>query len=191
MGEDQPRRRASASRKNCDPVSPQSGYQFQDATDLQATTAATRTNFSTQQCCSNIAIVVVITILCLFTTLYALTGQWRQPHSDLTDFLIGDSYNAEGEDTIGILLHPEDHVSRNPGIVNLHWTITSGFRAPDGVKKRVYLINGMFFISHQSIALSHISNMENVILGHVRVCFGCHACGISSLLAICTRHVRN
>lgn len=40
------------------------------------------------------------------------------------------------------VLHPEDHVFRNPRTLHYHWVITAGFRAPGGVKKRVYLING-------------------------------------------------
>ncbi|KAL2006773.1 hypothetical protein VTN00DRAFT_9441 [Thermoascus crustaceus] len=41
-------------------------------------------------------------------------------------------------------LHPEDHVFREPVIQHLDWRITSGDRRPDGVKKRVYLINDLF-----------------------------------------------
>jgi hypothetical protein len=42
-----------------------------------------------------------------------------------------------------IALHPEDHVSREPKTLNLTWNITRGSRSPDGVKKLVYLINGI------------------------------------------------
>jgi hypothetical protein len=40
------------------------------------------------------------------------------------------------------LLHPGDHVNRAPSTIRLTWKITAGTRAPDGVEKRVYLING-------------------------------------------------
>ncbi|CAI7671704.1 unnamed protein product [Penicillium discolor] len=43
-----------------------------------------------------------------------------------------------------IELHPEDHVHRPAATQYLDWRVTSGFRRPDGVLKRVYLINGLF-----------------------------------------------
>jgi hypothetical protein len=42
-------------------------------------------------------------------------------------------------------LHPQDHVYRKPRTIYQHWVITKGFRAPDRVKKLVYLINGKKF----------------------------------------------
>ena len=45
---------------------------------------------------------------------------------------------------LGIELHPEDHVSRQPSTITHHWNITSGIRYPDGVKKAVYLVNELF-----------------------------------------------
>jgi len=39
-------------------------------------------------------------------------------------------------------LHPEDHIFRYPTTIHYIWRVTSGIRFPDGVKKRVYLING-------------------------------------------------
>lgn len=41
-------------------------------------------------------------------------------------------------------LHPEDHVFRNPTTHIFHWRVTAGQRRPDGVLKRVYLINDAF-----------------------------------------------
>ncbi|KAJ5207777.1 hypothetical protein N7449_002156 [Penicillium cf. viridicatum] len=43
-----------------------------------------------------------------------------------------------------IELHPEDHVYRPAATQYLDWRVTSDFRRPDGVLKRVYLINGLF-----------------------------------------------
>ncbi|CRL29634.1 Cupredoxin [Penicillium camemberti] len=43
-----------------------------------------------------------------------------------------------------IQLHPEDHVYRPAATQYLDWRVTSDFRRPDGVLKRVYLINGLF-----------------------------------------------
>lgn len=42
----------------------------------------------------------------------------------------------------GIELHPEDHAYRDPGIQHLHWALSSEEIRPDGVLKRVHLING-------------------------------------------------
>lgn len=41
-------------------------------------------------------------------------------------------------------LHPEDHVFRSPSTIHHTWNITADFRRPDGVLKRVHLINGEF-----------------------------------------------
>ncbi|KAJ5945277.1 hypothetical protein N7516_005445 [Penicillium verrucosum] len=43
-----------------------------------------------------------------------------------------------------IELHPEDHVYRPAATQYLNWRVTSDFRRPDGVSKRVYLINDLF-----------------------------------------------
>lgn len=40
------------------------------------------------------------------------------------------------------LLHPEDHVSRDAETRRYSWNITKAIRAPNGVKKEVFLING-------------------------------------------------
>ena len=41
-----------------------------------------------------------------------------------------------------IELHPEDHSRRDPVTQHLDWLVTSDSLRPDGVLKRVYLING-------------------------------------------------
>lgn len=41
-----------------------------------------------------------------------------------------------------IELHPEDHIYRNPSTQHHDWVVTADHRRPDGVLKRVYLING-------------------------------------------------
>lgn len=61
----------------------------------------------------------------------------------------GQVYNihdesGDDEQLLGIKLHPEDHVSRSAKTLTFHWDITSDYRAPDGVKKEVYLVNGQF-----------------------------------------------
>jgi FtsP/CotA-like multicopper oxidase with cupredoxin domain len=44
--------------------------------------------------------------------------------------------------SVNNILHPRDHVFRRPKTIRYQWVVTAAFRAPDGVKKRVYLING-------------------------------------------------
>ncbi|KAK5688636.1 hypothetical protein LTS10_000614 [Elasticomyces elasticus] len=41
-------------------------------------------------------------------------------------------------------LHPEDHAFRPPTVLEHNWTISTGFRRPDGVLKQVYLVNDAF-----------------------------------------------
>ncbi|OJJ45719.1 hypothetical protein ASPZODRAFT_68692 [Penicilliopsis zonata CBS 506.65] len=43
-----------------------------------------------------------------------------------------------------IELHPEDHIYREPITQYLNWNISSSFRRPDGVLKRVFTINDLF-----------------------------------------------
>ncbi|PKY09188.1 hypothetical protein P168DRAFT_301744 [Aspergillus campestris IBT 28561] len=45
-----------------------------------------------------------------------------------------------------IQLHPEDHIHRAPTTQHLDWTVTAEGIRPDGVLKRVYLINGAFLL---------------------------------------------
>ncbi|TVY83468.1 Laccase-2 [Lachnellula suecica] len=48
------------------------------------------------------------------------------------------------ESGISIPLHPEEHISRAPRTIQYRWDITQGYQSPDGVRKLVYLINGVF-----------------------------------------------
>ncbi|EED18309.1 laccase, putative [Talaromyces stipitatus ATCC 10500] len=41
-------------------------------------------------------------------------------------------------------LRPEDHIHRGAITQTLNWSVTAGQRRPDGVDKRIYLINDMF-----------------------------------------------
>ncbi|OOF95289.1 multicopper oxidase [Aspergillus carbonarius ITEM 5010] len=43
-----------------------------------------------------------------------------------------------------IELHPENHVYRNPVAQHFNWEVTADYVRPDGVLKRVYLVNGLF-----------------------------------------------
>lgn len=101
---------------------------------------------SSQQHWSALSTLLVLSSLLLFA-FYVRVGQWKGGRSQIGDFLAGKIDDPEGMPSLGIVLHPERHRSRNASIITLHWTVTSDFRAPDGVKKRVLLINGNFCIS--------------------------------------------
>ncbi|KAM3430332.1 hypothetical protein MY4824_007744 [Beauveria thailandica] len=45
---------------------------------------------------------------------------------------------------VAIPLHPQLHMNRDVETLHLDWVITTGIRSPDGVQKRVYLVNGEF-----------------------------------------------
>lgn len=49
-------------------------------------------------------------------------------------------HDVAGEDRF--TLHPEQHVFRQPHKIRLEWNVTKESRAPDGVSKDIYLING-------------------------------------------------
>ncbi|GJN72156.1 hypothetical protein PLICBS_006228 [Purpureocillium lilacinum] len=53
------------------------------------------------------------------------------------------SHHSES-DQLAIRLHPDKHAARAPTTLTLDWNITRGVRAPDGVEKPVYLVNGAF-----------------------------------------------
>lgn len=46
------------------------------------------------------------------------------------------------ERDLKFMLHPEEHVSRDPCIRKFSWNITKETIAPNGVEKNVFLING-------------------------------------------------
>ncbi|QUC19070.1 uncharacterized protein UV8b_03311 [Ustilaginoidea virens] len=62
-----------------------------------------------------------------------------------------DAYHADSnlcplgtESDDRFALHPEQHIYREPRTIHQRWSITRQLQRPDGVLKRVYLINGQF-----------------------------------------------
>lgn len=62
-----------------------------------------------------------------------------------------DAYHADSnlcplgtESDDRFALHPEQHIYREPRTIRQRWSITRQLQRPDGVLKRVYLINGQF-----------------------------------------------
>jgi hypothetical protein len=118
-----------------------------DATTAQPSMTTAKSKPTQEQRCSKFSIILFVASLILFS-IYASHGRWRDPQSNVSDFLDHLADDAVDDDSLGIILHPEEHRSRDSVIITLHWTITSDFRAPDGVKKRVYLINGNCSVSY-------------------------------------------
>lgn len=100
--------------------------------------------------------IIIGSLLVVLSTFFVLFLQWNSGvvnvlHMNLPQPVNGDT-NAETDVSnpasvhsmrdLKILLHPEDHVSRETQVTYLSWNITSGDIAPDGVVKRVLLING-------------------------------------------------
>ena len=110
--------------------------------------------------------VLLLASLLLFA-LYVSAGRWKGARSHIGDFLAGTSDEPAEIPSLGIVLRPENHRLRDAGIITLHWTITSDFRAPDGVKKKVYLINGNICTSYLLELLSILPRRKLFISSHL------------------------
>ncbi|PHH89362.1 hypothetical protein CDD83_6208 [Cordyceps sp. RAO-2017] len=51
---------------------------------------------------------------------------------------------APDQKQMAFALHPEQHATRQTTTLTFNWTVTLEMRAPDGVEKQVYLVNGQF-----------------------------------------------
>lgn len=87
-------------------------------------------------------------ITCLFV-LFVFWSQWSTPDLLKTINLVNisnvhdqDEPGSAGITPQGIELHAEDHAYRDPETQYLDWTLSSENIRPDGVLKRVHLING-------------------------------------------------
>jgi hypothetical protein len=89
--------------------------------------------------------VLIITPLVLSIVLFIV---YFQDVAKPLDLLAGNTTksliteNAKLKRDLGIFLHPEDHISREPNVLHFSWNITKATIAPDGVEKNVFLING-------------------------------------------------
>lgn len=87
---------------------------------------------------------IVVFAIASLTLLSSVPGASRTVHQLWTNHSSPDSNDnhAPGDgDGLGIPLYPLEHSNREPVTIHQHWRITSDFRRPDGVLKRVYLIN--------------------------------------------------
>lgn len=94
--------------------------------------------------------VFIIGAVCVLLTYFLLTKKSKNSFPLPAPFLkTATSTDAGSASQQGVLntavLHPEHHVHRAPTTLHLRWNITLENRAPDGVSKPVYLINGILF----------------------------------------------
>ncbi|QIW99401.1 hypothetical protein AMS68_004919 [Peltaster fructicola] len=93
-----------------------------------------RTPTSRNQLTSLLTIVVATTVLLAFSL--ALYARWQPSGASLPKNIISNS--------VPFKLDPSRHSSRGPATLTYHWRISSDERRPDGVLKRVFLINEEF-----------------------------------------------
>lgn len=63
----------------------------------------------------------------------------------ITSYGAREQFSENGQDTpLAYRLHAQEHVSRPSTTLVFRWNVTAGLRSPDGVEKRVYLINGKY-----------------------------------------------
>jgi hypothetical protein len=103
-----------------------------------------------------------VILLCpLISCLFVLLVFWRQYSTPLKS--IGPVNTSHGHHQTdlhtpeialpGIELHSEEHSYRDAKTLHLDWTLSSGDLRPDGVLKRVHLING----KDQPVILSKVA----------------------------------
>lgn len=84
----------------------------------------------------------LLTLLAAIFSIFAIVLVLLARFSGSVDILAIPS----GKDNSGqhdhFRLHPEDHIFRTSTTIRQQWNITSDIRRPDGVSKRVYVING-------------------------------------------------
>lgn len=90
------------------------------------------------------AVYLIILTAALFSFLFFQTHSHGQKVHILPN-QVGHTPNpAIHVSDLAHLLHPGEHADRAPANVKLTWQITTGIRSPDGVEKKVYLINDAF-----------------------------------------------
>ncbi|OJJ74461.1 hypothetical protein ASPBRDRAFT_171585 [Aspergillus brasiliensis CBS 101740] len=84
-------------------------------------------------------------ILLLFLTQISQSGplQGLIPFGDSNSQIHSITHNPDTSRPL-IKLHPENHIYRDPTTQHLDWVVTADHLRPDGVLKRVYLVNGLF-----------------------------------------------
>ncbi|KUJ20809.1 uncharacterized protein LY89DRAFT_611217 [Mollisia scopiformis] len=91
--------------------------------------------------CYSVTVVVLVIGIYTWLNIGPYHDVLRIPQYNLEQAAAGLDHERAN---LAIVLRPEEHVEREPKTVEYRWNITTGVRAPDGVTKQVYLINGEF-----------------------------------------------
>ncbi|RDW68218.1 hypothetical protein BP5796_08875 [Coleophoma crateriformis] len=141
----EPRRRASAAV--CDYDHTSANFKYPGLLEQHLVSELALKRRSRYKRLTRDGVIPITLTLVIFALTASLISLWtifnRQADGSGKDNLFQSTRVTSGE-TVGILLHPEDHVHRKPQTLNYDWVVTSGVRSPDGVQKQVYLINGDF-----------------------------------------------
>ena len=78
---------------------------------------------------------VALAIACAFILVKKVPGSSFSSDDGVSDL--------ESRGQLAIPLHPSRHSTRKPTTLEFHWNITTKLASPDGVEKKVYLVNGM------------------------------------------------
>jgi FtsP/CotA-like multicopper oxidase with cupredoxin domain len=86
-------------------------------------------------------IALSLLLFTIITVVLGIRSEWLPFHTlEVDQRLLPHSPSIDPDR----LLHPQEHIWRSSKTISLQWRISSCTRAPDGVSKRVYLINGDF-----------------------------------------------
>jgi hypothetical protein len=94
----------------------------------------------------SLSVAIVVLVIGIYTWLDV--GPYHDPFR-IPQHIFQDELASHEEPNLGAVLRPQDHTNREARTSHFIWNITTGIRAPDGVTKQVYLINGMHsFLFH-------------------------------------------
>lgn len=94
---------------------------------------------------SRTGLVVVLAVGFLLSAIHLFTVYVYEPAVLSQARLHFASPTVEDPEPAGgltVALYPEKHQQREKTTIHLDWTISKGTKAPDGVEKLVYLVNG-------------------------------------------------
>ncbi|OCL10556.1 multicopper oxidase [Glonium stellatum] len=91
-----------------------------------------------------VSLLAIALVLSSAASLFYLRHGSFNPPLPLSNSTPSTQASAEARRALDIILSPQNHISRPPNTFHYNWTVTAGLRRPDGVTKRVYLINDQF-----------------------------------------------
>ena len=139
MNENTPRRRTSTAIQDRESIDSEELSPDAEAAVFlpdSSTTEKSKNAASYHSLCK--ILLATIATLVLFLVILFKLAAWGL-RSEPVPVLSGES--GSDDQYLAIQLHPEDHIYREPKVHHYQWVISWGVRAPDGVRKNVYLIN--------------------------------------------------